>query len=118
MLYCAYNSCTLMSDYPLETFVFELNKTIETQQVNSIVIDLRRNHGGNSMLAAPLVSWLSRQSASGTAVSLIIGRWTFSSGILNSVEISEIPGVRVYGENSILDAIYSDCGSSSSDATR
>lgn len=175
MLYCAYNSCAIMSDYPLEAFVFELNQIIERQQVNSIVIDLRRNLGGNSMLAAPLVSWLERQSSNGTSVSLIIGRWTFSSGILNSLEISGIPGVRVYGENtsgspnhlgevrtaqlpwsgipvsyptkyfqmvegegtkmtpdvqipltadmlfygenSILDAIYSDCGSSSSDVT-
>ncbi|MCD6587084.1 MAG: hypothetical protein J7K88_00880 [Candidatus Fermentibacteraceae bacterium] len=99
MLYCAYNSCVPMSDYPLETFVFELNQAVETQQINSIVIDLRRNMGGNSMLATPLVSWLERQSANGTSVSLITGRWTFSSGILNSVEISEIPGVRVYGEN-------------------
>jgi len=175
MLYCAYNSCVPISDYPLETFVFELNQTVERQQVNSIVIDLRRNLGGNSMLATPLISWLERQSSNGTAVSLIIGRWTFSSGILNSLEISGIPGVRVYGENtsgspnhlgevrtaqlpwsgipvsyptkyfqmvegegtkmtpdvqipltadmlfygenSILDAIYSDCGSSSSDVT-
>jgi hypothetical protein len=128
------------------------------------------------MLASPLVSWLGRQSANGTPVSLVIGRWTFSSGILNAIEISEIPGVRVYGENTsgspnhlgevrtaqlpwsgipvsyptkyfrkvegdgrtmtpdiqipltyemlfhgentILDAIYSDCGSSSSDVTR
>jgi hypothetical protein len=32
-------------------------------------------------------------------LSLIIGRWTYSSGILNALEISEISGVTVYGEN-------------------
>jgi hypothetical protein len=28
MLYCAYNSCAIMSDYPLESFVFELIQII------------------------------------------------------------------------------------------
>ena len=100
MLYCAYNSCALMSDYHMDDYVEELRERAESEHVDAVVVDLRRNSGGNSMIAAPLISWLRELSEnSDIPLYLIIGRWTYSSGILNAIEISEIAGVTVLGEN-------------------
>jgi hypothetical protein len=100
MLYCAYNSCSLMNGYSMEDYIEDLQDVIDSEVISDLVIDLRRNSGGNSLIAAPLITWLGELSGTGEiAVSLIIGRWTYSSGILNALDISEIPGVTVYGEN-------------------
>jgi len=100
MLYCAYNSCTLMDDYHINDYVEDLRGLSESEHIEAVVVDLRRNSGGNSLIAAPLISWLRELSENGgIRLYLIIGRWTYSSGILNAIEISEIAGVVVYGEN-------------------
>ncbi len=100
MLYCAYNSCVLMDDYHIDDYVEDLRELANSEHVDAVVMDLRRNQGGNSLVAAPLISWLRELSENGRIrLYLIIGRWTYSSGILNAIEIREIPGVIVYGEN-------------------
>lgn len=99
MLYCAYNACLLRDDYPMRDFVGDLNETLSSEDVTHVVIDLRRNSGGNSLVAVPLIGWLRGLSNEGGAdISLIVGRWTYSSGILNALDIAGIPGVTVYGE--------------------
>ncbi len=99
MLYCAYNSCNMMQGYPVEEYVDDLRAVVETEDVRDIVIDLRRNGGGNSLVATPIIQWLKELSEStDIAISLVIGRWTYSSGILNAMEIADIPGVTIYGE--------------------
>ena len=100
ILYCAYNSCALMSDYHIDNYVEDLREHIDYEHVDAVVVDLRRNTGGNSLVAEPLIDWLRELSENGgIRLYLIIGRWTYSSGILNAIEISEIPGVTVFGEN-------------------
>ncbi|MCK5117346.1 MAG: hypothetical protein KAR44_12155 [Candidatus Aegiribacteria sp.] len=100
MLYCAYNSCALMDDYHIDDYVEDLRECTDSSNIDAVVVDLRRNSGGNSMVAAPLINWLRELSEnSDIQLYLIIGRWTYSSGILNAIEISEIPGVMVFGEN-------------------
>ena len=100
MLYCAYNTCALMDDYHMDDYAEDLRELIDSEHVEAVVVDLRRNSGGNSMIAAPLISWLREISENGDIqLYLIIGRWTYSSGILNAIEISEIAGVTVLGEN-------------------
>lgn len=100
MLYCAYNSCALMDDYHINDYVKDLRELMDSEPVDAVVVDLRRNSGGNSLVAAPLINWLQELSdLENVRLYLIIGRWTYSSGILNALEISGIPGVIVYGEN-------------------
>jgi hypothetical protein len=100
ILYCAYNSCTLMNDYHISDYVDDLRELMDSEPVDAVVVDLRRNSGGNSLVALLLINWLTELSEQGDIqLYLIIGRWTYSSGILNAIEISEIPGVIVYGEN-------------------
>lgn len=99
MLYCAYNSCALIEGYDMNAFIEEMNETLNRELVRHITVDLRRNGGGNSFVANPLIDWLEAQALrEDLVISLIIGRSTYSSGILNSIQISEIPGVVVYGE--------------------
>lgn len=99
MLYCGYNSCNLMDGYSMESFVDDLQQVVDREDVEHVVVDLRRNSGGNSLVAVPLIEWLGELAEDGNhELSLIIGRWTYSSGILNALEIREIPGVTVYGE--------------------
>ncbi|MBN2587424.1 MAG: hypothetical protein JXA64_10925 [Candidatus Fermentibacteraceae bacterium] len=99
MLYCAYNSCNMMHGYPVEEYVDDLRAVVETEDVRDVVIDLRRNGGGNSLVATPIILWLRELSEStDISISLVIGRWTYSSGILNAMEIAGIPDVTVYGE--------------------
>ena len=100
ILYCAYNACALMDDYHMDDYVNELSELTDNEHVDAVVVDLRRNAGGNSMVAEPLITWLRKLSEnSAVRLYLIIGRWTYSSGILNAIEISEIPGITVFGEN-------------------
>jgi hypothetical protein len=100
ILYCAYNSCALMDNYHMNDYVEDLRELIDSEHVDAVIVDLRRNFGGNSLVAAPLISWLRELSENGSIrVFLIIGRWTYSSGILNAIEISGIAGVTVFGEN-------------------
>lgn len=99
MLYIAYNSCTVMDGFSMDEFVHKLSTIVEEEEVTEVVVDLRRNRGGNSMVAFPLIRWLREMGeTSDLRLSLIIGRWTYSSGILNAMEIAGLPGVRVYGE--------------------
>lgn len=100
MLYCAYNACLLRDDYPMQDFVRDLNETFMSEDITHVVADLRRNSGGNSILAFPLIGWLRGLSNEGDVdICLIVGRWTYSSGILNALDIAGIPGVTVYGES-------------------
>jgi len=99
-LYYAYNSCSLMEDYGIEELVEDMDDELEDKDIRHVIVDLRRNSGGNSLLAYPVIQWLGEVSAQGRAeVSLIIGRWTYSSGILNALDIAAIPGVTVYGDS-------------------
>jgi len=99
MLYCAYNSCAIIEGYDMNAFIEDMNETLDSELVRHITVDLRRNGGGNSSVANPLIDWLEAQALrENLVISLIIGRSTYSSGILNSIQISEIPGVVVYGE--------------------
>ncbi len=99
MLYCAYTSCSLIEGYDMNAFVEDLDEIVNSELVKHITVDLRRNGGGNSLIANPLIEWLETQaSREDIIISLIIGRDTYSSGILNAMQISEIPGVIVYGE--------------------
>lgn len=99
MLYCAYTSCDLIDGYDMYDFIDEMDETINSELVRHITVDLRRNGGGDSRVANPLIEWLENQALKeDIIISLIIGRDTYSSGILNAIQISRIPGVIVYGE--------------------
>jgi len=93
-LYFGYNVCAEMSDLPFAQFNAQFWQTFDENPVDRLIIDLRNNTGGNSAVINPFL-------ASGTArvdrlpsvqtVAVIIGRRTFSSGILNAITLKQGP---------------------------
>jgi hypothetical protein len=57
-MYFQYNACAEREDKPLEDFANELFDSIENSDVDTLVIDLRWNGGGNLVVSRPLLSRL------------------------------------------------------------
>lgn len=88
-LYVWYDSCSDMKDKTVAQFAQETLDTIERDKPERIIVDLRRNGGGNSALIGPLVRGLAKRETTRDAdgawgaagVFVLIGRNTFSSGL-------------------------------------
>jgi uncharacterized protein (TIGR03437 family) len=100
-LYFGYNACLDMSDLPFAQFNIQLWQTFDANPVERFVLDLRNNNGGNSGLIQPFInSGLARQDRlASVQMAAIIGRATFSSGILNAMTVHQGP-ILLYGEAS------------------
>ncbi len=82
-LYIWFDACRDDKNKTVAQFCKETLDAIERDKPQRIIIDLRRNSGGNSALIQPLVRGLaSRNAASNPAPPFVlIGRGTFSSGL-------------------------------------
>ena len=91
ILFFKYNSCQNMSGQPFSDFVIELFKTADTEEVKRIVIDLRHNGGGNSGIFAPFLKELKKRGEflQKRSIYVLIGRRTFSSAILNAIDLKK-----------------------------
>lgn len=100
-LYFAYNVCEEQADLPFAQFNAQFWQTFDANPVDRLVIDLRNNTGGNSAVINPfLISGAARTNRlSSTQPVVIIGRRTFSSGILNAITLKQGP-VYFVGESS------------------
>lgn len=88
--YIQYNSCQEAPDLPMKKFVSTVSEEIKGNSYKKIIIDLRYNSGGNSSIFEPMISELSKlQKEKGFAVYTIIGKNTFSSAIINAIQINE-----------------------------
>lgn len=69
-------------------------------RIDRVVMDLRRNGGGNSVLLAPLIDGLAARGAIGKEGRLfaLIGRRTFSSAMMNAYQLRVAAGCRLVGE--------------------
>ncbi len=90
-LYFKYNSCQNMTGQSFSDFVKTLFDPLDAEKFKRIVIDLRHNGGGNSGLFAPFLEALEkrpefRQKGS---IYVLIGRRTFSSAILNAINLKK-----------------------------
>jgi hypothetical protein len=95
-LFFKYNSCQDMKDRPFGDFVTALFETVDTDKVGRIIIDLRHNGGGNSAIFAPFLAELKKRPAlcREGGIFVLIGRRTFSSAILNALDLKkETPAV-------------------------
>ncbi|NQU32366.1 MAG: hypothetical protein HQ521_03955 [Bacteroidetes bacterium] len=92
ILYIQYNRCSEQSDISFQTFTNQVSDIVnQYESLNKIVIDLRLNSGGNSSIAKPLIELLqyfvNNERISSENIYVIIGRKTFSSAVLNSIEL-------------------------------
>ena len=99
-LYLQYNACRNMSTEPFSAFTREVLNRLDTSPIRKLVIDLRFNGGGNSRIIKPLLTGIKRRPAINQRGHLfvIIGRRTFSSAILNAVELQNETKALLVGE--------------------
>lgn len=79
----------------------EMTTVIEENDVDKIIVDLRNNSGGNSEILNPFTQYL-RNNISGNSdvrVYILVGRYTFSSGMFAIYRIKEaVPEAISVGE--------------------
>lgn len=80
----------------------EIWNRVKTEQAQYMIVDMRGNGGVNSMVFEPLVSALRRDPVLSRPGHLyvVIDRGTFSSAVINAVELHEECGARLIGEPS------------------
>ena len=100
VLYLNYRSCREMEGLPFQSFTDEVLGVIDSRPVDKLVLDLRHNGGGNSALAGPLISGIkARASVDGSMhLFVVVGRKTFSSAILNALELMDGGHALLVGE--------------------
>jgi len=99
-VYFKYNACKDMLPTDVVTFCSELMGFIEKTMVESLIIDLRNNFGGNSSLLTPFMNYVKRCDKINRKNKLfvIIGRETFSSALLNAYFLKENTSAIFLGE--------------------
>lgn len=90
-LYCWYDSCADLPNRPVSAWCADVLKAIDEQKPERIVLDLRRNSGGNSALINPLMAGLAERPAFKQPGKLIvlIGRFTYSSAMMNALHFRQ-----------------------------
>jgi hypothetical protein len=89
VLYVAYNDCLDDKDNPFSEFARGVLEVVDNEQPRAVVIDLRRNGGGDSGVLQPLIrglserSWVNRQDR----LFVLIGPRTYSSAMLNAWQL-------------------------------
>jgi hypothetical protein len=99
-LYISYSSCTEMDTMPFARFADRVFSTIDSLSPEKVIIDLRANGGGNSAIAQPLISGIRERPAitGKDRLFIVIGRRTFSSALLNAMELAEGGNATLVGE--------------------
>jgi hypothetical protein len=98
--YFKYNSCREMKGRPFAAFVADLFAAVEADKAGRLVVDLRNNGGGDSSLLDPFFRALAgsaRVNLQGR-LCVIIGRQTFSSAVLNAIDLKKRTPALLVGE--------------------
>jgi hypothetical protein len=99
-LYVKYNSCQNSPQQPFPEFVKEVFDFLDHQNVRRLIIDLRHNGGGNSGIFAPFLNEIKKRDPINQTGHLyvLIGRRTFSSAILNALQLKNQTAALLAGE--------------------
>ena len=99
-LYMAYNTVRDGAPEPLSTFFGRVLALIASEGIDRLVLDIRRNGGGDMTLNWPLVDGLIRRDAINRwgHLFVIIGRGTFSAAMNLAVELEQRTRVLFVGE--------------------
>lgn len=92
--YIQYNTCQEDEALPMEDFAAQVAKDLEEGGYWRVLLDLRNNGGGSDGVIWPLFEVLRKKMDSEAGVELVglIGENTFSSALINAVEIQEMGG--------------------------
>ncbi|MDO4269570.1 MAG: hypothetical protein Q4C72_01480 [Eubacteriales bacterium] len=97
VLYMQYNRCAEAPDLPMADFAAAVKEKLDSGAYTKFVIDLRNNGGGSDGVLYPVVYLAQQFLAKGGAVSALAGERTFSSALINTVQLKDI-GATVIGE--------------------
>lgn len=98
-LYFQYNRCENEPGHPIGPFLDELQKDIAGGGVERLIIDLRLNSGGSSSLLYPFIEFLSKSALNRKGrLYGIIGRATYSSALMNAVQLTQMTSIVMAGE--------------------
>lgn len=99
-IYVQYNKCAEMETPSFQSFTTELFNFVDSHEVDKFIIDLSLNGGGNSSVAQPLIDGIKHRSYINQQGHLfvIIGRATFSSAVLNAVQLKNETNALFVGE--------------------
>ncbi|MCP4249784.1 MAG: hypothetical protein GY778_22300 [bacterium] len=88
-LFCQYNRCADNPERPFAEFAKRVLTFVDEHPVERFVLDLRRNAGGDSRVAAPLIRGLAGRKNINRpgGVLVLVGRRTFSSALLNALTL-------------------------------
>jgi hypothetical protein len=93
-LFIQYNACKEDPEYPMKDFAADIKAMLDSGVYEKVIVDLRYNSGGNSSVWNPMTNLLKQYD--NIALYCLIGQETFSSGIINAVDLKEI-GARLVG---------------------
>lgn len=91
--YIQYNTCREAEDLPMADFAAAVAKDLGAGRYRRVLLDLRNNGGGSDGVIWPLLEVLRREMDRGVKLVGLIGETTFSSALINAVEIQEMGGV-------------------------
>ena len=91
--YIQYNTCQEAEDLPMADFAAAVAKDLASGDYHRVLLDLRNNGGGSDGVIWPLLEVLRREMDQGVNLVGLIGERTFSSALINAVEIQEMGGV-------------------------
>ena len=93
--YIQYNACQEDPELPMETFAAQTETALDAGDYSRVLLDLRNNGGGSDGVIWPLLAVLRQEMDSGVQVVGLIGEATFSSAVINAVELQEMGAVLV-----------------------
>ncbi len=99
-LYVQYRRASDGGPESFSQFSSTIVRTLDTEPVGTLVLDLRNNTGGNSGLMEPLLVALERRPewSSGEGLYTIVGRATFSSALMNAFDLKTRTRAILVGE--------------------
>lgn len=99
-LYVKYNVCANSPDFPFRVFTEKVFAAALDNPVEKMIIDLRNNGGGNSLIFRPFLKKIQThpQLNDSERLYVVTGRSTFSSAILNALELKNSTKATFIGE--------------------
>ncbi len=100
IVYVKYNLCMNMDGYSFKDFTKDVFYVVDKNNPEKLIIDLRDNGGGNSMIFNTFFKAIKERDAINKEGKLyaIIGRATFSSAILNAMDLRSSTNAILVGE--------------------
>jgi C-terminal processing protease CtpA/Prc len=99
-LYLQYNRCREAADAPMAAFAREALAALDRGPAERVVVDLRRNTGGDSRVLRPFIDGLAARPTllQRGRVFVVVGRHTYSSAVINALELRDETHALLVGE--------------------